>query len=514
MKRTDNLSGLAEGLDLGKRFLADEAETAFLEMGIAKDPYPPQKTICNSTHKISVLMGGNRTGKSHVGAYKMAWDLTGLYPDWYTGPKTVRGIDAWVLGDTGENTRDACQRKLFGPNADKPGWTDRPGVEGLIPAKYIIGKPSRKSAPPGAFDTVHVKHIPSDTTSTVSFKSHQMDRQTLASWNGDRVWVDEECPLEILEEIIARLMDRKGSLTVTMCPLDGVTPTVKFLLTGPADLVLVDYLTHADAKHLDGKEKANIKRLYASNPSMMIARTEGRATVNTGLIFPFPEKDIIYDASRISVPKHALFLGGYDPGFRHPTGATAMGWDRLADVIYVYGSYEQAGKSFSHHHNTLLDMRGENMTYMIDPASDQVNQAEGNKILEGLWKMAHGRDWAEIPEEKRKYIKANNSFLMRVDALWNRFQTRRLLIANNLTTLLGQYNAYAWNKDGTYCKDETDANRYDVLTSMAYGVLGVPEYAHRLDTAPPWMPDDLIPTTEVADWTPFRAGRNDPQGLN
>ena len=36
-------------------------------------------------------------------AANIAWDATGIYPDFYQGPKTTRGINCWVMGDTAEN---------------------------------------------------------------------------------------------------------------------------------------------------------------------------------------------------------------------------------------------------------------------------------------------------------------------------------------------------------------------------------------------------------------------------
>jgi phage terminase large subunit-like protein len=649
MPRHDGLSGISEGLGLAKAFLALEAESAFLTIGVAKDPYVPQKEVLNSFKKIKACFGANRclretsdilmadgttetlintqvgdmvmaydftlkafvparvsevfhnppmqillfkhsqgvlecsarhkvaviyptgrtgwarvkrasfqqlpvivrdkngcpilsdlkfigemeiettmdlcidhpdhafvansivvsnSGKTHGMAYSVAWDATGLYPDWYTGPKSNRGIDCWVMGDTGANTRDACQRKLFGTDPERPGWTDKPGIHALIPAKYIIGKPTRQSAPSGLFDTVRVKHVPSDTISTISFKSHQMDRQALAAWNGDLVWIDEEPPLDILMEMVARVMDNKGRILLSMCPLDGVTPTVKFLQQGPQDLIELRYLTHRDAKHLDETEKANIARLYASNPAMLLARTEGRATQNSGLIFPFSADKILYNPNRISISSRWKYLGGLDVGWRHPTAAAALAWDPMSDVVYCYATYEQTERPPLYHHAQLQSW-GENMTFMIDPASNQVNQASGDKVLEEFWKCAHGPEFADLEEPRRKYIKADNCFQTGMGAMWNRFEEKRLLISQNLRSLIEQYESYGWDKDGKGPKTETPELRYDIITSLRYAVMGIHEHAHRLDEIPPWKEsEDFDDPMDIHDWKPYRCGRD------
>ena len=649
--RHDNLSGIAEGLNLAKTFLEQSAETAFLTMGIGVDPYDSQREILNSHAKILAFFGANRclavttkilmakgyikeirdiekgewvtgfdfdtkdflpvqvnnvfhnnenlicrfkhsegilectrshkvcvvypktgfmrmvrvmravkdqlpvivrnkngcpilsmlehinpfdddrfeatmdlgvdhpshafvaegivvsnSGKTHAGVSKLAWDATGLYPEWYKGPRTVRGIDAWIMGATAESTRDTAQRKLFGPDVNHPGWTDRPSEEGLIAAKYIIGNPTKKSVS-GCIDTIRVKHVPSDTTSILTFKSHQMDVASLAAWHGDRILIDEECKKEVLDESVARVMDRKGQVFIALCPLEGMTPTVKFLLNAPEDLVKVCYLTHADAKHLDEHEKESIKRMYASNPAMMLARTEGRATFNAGLIFPFQTSDILYDPAKVGISAHWRYLGGLDVGWRHPTAAVALAWDPLSDVVYVYATYEQAERPYLYHHAQLQSW-GENMTFMIDPASNQVNQATGVKILEELWKLSHGNDFIEIPEEKRKYVKADNDFQTGLDAMWHRFNTKRLLINRNLASLIGQYESYAWDKDGTGPKTETPDLRYDIITALRYAIKGLTEHAHRLDSTPPWLEgDDWDSPGEIKDWKPYRSGQ-------
>jgi len=442
---------------------------------------------------------------SHAAAIQLAWDATGLYPDWYKGPKTLRGINAWVLGDTTENTRDAAQRKLFGPDRSKPGWTDKPGKEALIHTKYILGKPSYKTIT-GAIDSVWVKHVPSDTTSMITFKTHGMEMQALASWTGDRVWIDEECPKEILDELIARITTTNGYIYFALCPQHGVTPMVKWIrdnANGP--YVFRTYLTYEDARHITAEVKERNRTLWASDPAMLAARTEGRETSNSGLIFPFPLDSILYNPAKISISPYWKYLGGLDVGFRHPTAACAGAYDSAADIIYIYGTYEQAEKDLDYHFRNLQKW-GPTMTFMIDPASDQVNQADGTKILEKYWELAHGPNWDDIEENKRKFIKANNAFHVGMDVMWHRFQTQRLMFSQNLKVLHDQYASYEWDKDGKYPMRETAIRRYDVITSLRYLTLGVSEHAHRLDTPAPWLESEWREPVDIPNWVPYRQG--------
>ena len=458
------------------------------------------------------------SGKTLSMAHRAAWDTTGLYPDWYPGPRTSRGIDAWVIGDTGMNVRDSYQRKLFGPDPNRPGWTDRPGEEALISAKYLASPPNKQGQPAGLFDTVRIKHVPSETTSTLTFKSHQMDTQSLASWTGDRVFIDEECPLGILNEMLARMLRRNGQIFISLCPLGKYPDMVSFLLTAPMDLVRIIKLGHDQVKHLSEGDKLAFARMFSSNPAELAARTRGDYVTNTGLIFPFPAKDIIYDPAKVHIPTSALYLGGMDVGFTHPTAAVALALDKMTDTAYCYASYAQAQKPYVYHHSMLLRW-GDNMTFMVDPASDQGSQAEGVSILHRYWELAHpGRDdydgeihykWEQIPENKRKYIKANRAFMPTMDDLWHRYETGRMRINANLTELLTQYGNYTWNKDGTGARVETPAVPLDIITALRYGSFHLSEYAHRLDRNPPWMDDQAMEgwADPIPDWSPFKAGR-------
>ena len=473
--------------------------------------YEPTWDI-NITHHDHAFVCNNivvsNSGKSLAAAVNIAWDATGIYPEWYRGRRTARGINAWVVGETTELTRDSAQKKLFGPNIDKPGWTDKPGDEALINSKYIIDKPTRKSVS-GAIDMVRVKHVPSDTTSLIAFKSHGMETGALASWTGDRAWIDEECPLEILDEIQARMSTTNGYIYCSYCPQHGRTPFVKSMEEEGPDVFLV-YMTYDDITHISEEVKARNIRRWSHDPAMLAARTQGHATSNSGLIFPFPTKDILYDPGLISIGKRWKFLGGMDVGWTHPTAAVGLALDPMADVVYCYVDYEQDRRPPVYHYGEL-DRWGRSMTFMIDPASDQVAQKDGEKILEEYWTLAHGAGWENIDEDKRKFIKADNSFLTGMGAMWHRFSTNRLFISKNLKKLIDQYNNYEWDKNGKSPMEETPSRKYDIITALRYGIGGIAQYSHLLNDFPPWMTaEEFEEPIQESVWRPYKAGGGPP----
>ena len=67
-------------------------------------------------HRERLMLAGNRSGKSTVGAYELTCHLTGQYPPaWWEGRRFDKPIKAWACGESGKKVREVVQEKLFGP---------------------------------------------------------------------------------------------------------------------------------------------------------------------------------------------------------------------------------------------------------------------------------------------------------------------------------------------------------------------------------------------------------------
>ena len=78
--------------------------------------YDWQKDFITHTKEFSAvcLCAANRIGKTYTGTYIDSIHLMGIYPDDWEGYKFDHGVLAWLLGYSGEKTRDLLQQELFG----------------------------------------------------------------------------------------------------------------------------------------------------------------------------------------------------------------------------------------------------------------------------------------------------------------------------------------------------------------------------------------------------------------
>lgn len=115
--------------------------------------YDWQRKFAGATKENSscLLIAANQVGKTRTGTAIDAVHLTGDYPDDWEGHVFTFPPLCWLLGYSGEKTRDLLQNKLFGRlnNGKFEG--------GLIPADRIIDYKSMTGTS-GACREVRVRH--------------------------------------------------------------------------------------------------------------------------------------------------------------------------------------------------------------------------------------------------------------------------------------------------------------------------------------------------------------------
>lgn len=183
------------------------------------DNCPKHKAFfdAGAVYNERMFMAGNRCGKSIAGAYEASCHATGIYPDWWKGRRFDKPTAGWALGSTARATRDTVQKELIGPVG---AWGT-----GMIP-KNLIGDWWALAGVPQGIDIVKIKHVPTGGWSTIGFKNYEQPLQAFYGTAMDWIWPDEECPIEIYNELLIRTMTTNGIIFNTFTPLNGLSAQV------------------------------------------------------------------------------------------------------------------------------------------------------------------------------------------------------------------------------------------------------------------------------------------------
>lgn len=297
-------------------------------------PYPTQFEFFALTkeHRETLLRAANQYGKTTAGAYMGTVFSTGRYPEWWPGRRFDRPTLGWVGGLSGVAVRDAAQTKLLGT----PGDPSSLGTA-MVPKDLIVQNSvnASRSAPNGV-DSFLIKHV-SGQNSRVVFKTYG---QGAGDWQGptvDWIWIDEECPPDVLNEALARLTG-DGVLFISLSPLLG------------RSLVMLRYIgddltpeqrasrgvvraTLAEAEHFTEEQKQ--ARRASFSESERAAREFGDPTMGEGSVFTTPEADLRVNLSMSAVPDSWRKIWGLDFGSNHPFAAVLWGFDLENDIDYI-----------------------------------------------------------------------------------------------------------------------------------------------------------------------------------
>ncbi len=296
-------------------------------------PYPKQREFhaLGATIRERILLAGNQLGKTYAAAMEMAMHLTGYYPDWWTGKRFRKAPRFWAGNETSELTRDGPQRLLLGPVGS---WKT-----GAIPAPLIIDV-KRARGVPDAVETILVKHK-SGGTAAVTFKAYKDGRTAWQTETLDGIWFDEEPPVDIYGEGLARTTTTGGPVWITFTPAKGLSQVVAKFWPRPVDtnkaFVLMNMQDALEAGHIAPEAyEAEIAKYEEYERQY---RVWGLPSMGTGLIYPVSD-ELITEDDLDYVPEHwkriiGLDIGGWD----HPTAAVDMAYDADTDTIHLLHEY-------------------------------------------------------------------------------------------------------------------------------------------------------------------------------
>ena len=418
-----------------------------------------------------MLSAGNQLGKTYAGASETAMHLTGEYPPWWVGKRFSGPIVAWASGETGEATRDTVQRYLLG--APKQLGT------GMIPKRCLVPSMSGITGGiAGLYDFIYVRHI-TGGLSMLKFRFYSQERRKWQGASVDWVWFDEEPPLEIYEEGLARTIATKGSTLLTFTPLMGYTHVVNLYMKDP-DPAHSDRhwtrMTIHDAQHISAEER---EREIARWPRhQRISRIEGLPAMGVGQIFPYEDEAVTIEP--FAIPPHWPRLAGIDTASSsknpraHPTAAVEVAWDRDHDVLYVLREYRKAGLGPAEHW-LALKRWGARLRWAWSKDAMNISTGErgtGAQLMtlyrsEGMHILPHHAQFRRLTGETAKNTPGSVISVERgIHEMQLRFENESLKVFNSCPMVLEEMRQYHRDNDGKIVKstdDLLDALRYVIM---------------------------------------------------
>ena len=421
-------------------------------------PYPKQVEHIGKgkTHAERLLMAGNQQGKSEVGAYEAACHLTGDYPDDWTGRKFKEPVRGWAAGETSILARDISQAKLCGT----PGVTADFGT-GFIPKDRFVGAPTLGHGATGGFDRIQVQHRTNgvvDGVSTLQFKSYEQGRPKFQGATLHFVWMDEQPPLDIYTECLARTTATQGLVYVTFTNVSGGTEVMGRFIGADADpfKCALTRMSIDDALHITPAMRADVISKY--QPHERDARVYGFPMLGGGKVFT-TSIDNIKEPRIEEIPAGWLKIWGIDFGIDHPFAAALLLWDRDNDVIHVHHAFKIRDAKIMQHAS---------MIKMVAPAvlvawpQDGTQRDRGSlQPLATLYKQQELRMIAG----HATWPDGSVSTEAGVAEMIERFETGRLKVASHLSDFFDEYSTYHREK-GLLVKIKDD-----IISAVRVGIM-------------------------------------------
>tara|TARA_R110000782_G_C14779287_1_gene409802 strand:+ start:62 stop:1498 length:1437 start_codon:yes stop_codon:yes gene_type:complete len=291
--------------------------------------------IANTKDYMAVcLCAANRIGKTFTGTYIDAIHLMGEYPEDWEGHKFTHAPKCWILGYSGEKTRDLLQYELFG----RIEGNELKG--GLVPKEYIIDWKSM-SGTTGALREVRVRHK-SGGESVCQFWSYSQGQHALMGDSVDWYHVDEEPKDQtIYPQVLTRTATgdngQGGRGILTFTPENGRTELVVKFMDEPSNTQLFMQKGWNDAPHLSEAVKVGLLSQYPAHQRDM--RSKGIPMLGHGRIYDMSEDFITCEP--FNIPDHFFVLDGMDFGWDHPQSRIQLVWDKDQDIFYVTKAWKQ-----------------------------------------------------------------------------------------------------------------------------------------------------------------------------
>ena len=406
--------------------------------------------LSGADYKERFYRAGNQQGKTEAGAYEMALHLTGLYPPEWMGRRFDKAIKAWAAGVSGVAVRRGPQTKLCGP----PGLKDGLGT-GLIPKSLIVGEPSSSRSATDMIDTIHVRHA-SGGVSALTFMSYPMGRETFQGDSMDVIWLDEEPPMDIYSECVARTFATGGIVYTTFTPLGGVTDLfLRFQKGGPG--MKETHARMSDCPHMTPERVA--EALAGTPAHEHAARMDGEPLQGTGRVFT-TDPAMISEPNIETVPPHWAKLWAIDFGIAHPFAAVLVAIDLDEDVMHILSTI-RISDATPLVHADMMKRIAANVPVAWPQDGGQREKGSGESLM-----SVYKAQGLLMLDSHATFLEGGLSTEAGVMDMDLRFKSRRLRVAATNEDWFTEYRNYH-RKDGLIVKERDDLMSATRIAVMA-----------------------------------------------
>ena len=442
-------------------------------------PHEKQRLFHRCDKRNRWALGGNRTGKTEVGAAEAVWFARGNHPF-----KRIRKpVNGWVVSLTNEVQRDVAQKKVL--SYINPSW-----IKGV---KMREGRADDPTS--GIIDFILIESVHGGI-STIGFKSCDQGREKFQGTSQDFIWFDEEPPYDIYQECVMRTLDCDGYIWGTMTPLKGLTWVYNTIYLNEGNDPEVWYVTMSweDNPYLPPDV---VKRMEESmTEEELESRREGRFVALTGLVYnEFRENIHVIDP--FDVPREWYDQISIDPGLDKPLSCHWYAIDHNG-CVYVIAEHYRKGMSISQHMREIerisrelgwkRDISG-NLSALMDAAADQ-HTLQAEKSVAELFRE-HGLNvntrvnkskWAGIQRVK-SYLELKPHFDER---RWPKGKPK-LFIFKTCPMMIKEIKQYRWKEnDGTSDREEPMKKDDHAMDELRYYLMshGEPYHEERAVVSP------------------------------
>lgn len=352
--------------------------------------------------KIFGILGGNRSGKTEIGAF--------IATAWAEGKEYFKNEPSWEL------VQDL-------PIPDPPNTIWVVGLDFPTLRDVIWGEKLRRGKNhPALLPDFHPALLkkPNDTDYLIFFKNGSMivgksadsGREKFQGASVDLVWIDEECDADIFDECYQRTSDCSGRILLTLTPLRDISSAVHtpwvFNLhqdwkSGKLQDVKFVQLSVLDNPYVPEKEKEKLKIKWVGHPEER-ARLYGDFVQRAGLVYPNWNRSF-HLVPRCDIPREMYRIACIDPAATGPTACIWFAVDTLGNML-GYRTYKQSELTVSDHAKNILAMNcGDPVdVWLIDPKWGSQRNNETHKTGAQLYRESG------IPVRLAPNVKAENDY--------------------------------------------------------------------------------------------------------